>query len=224
MRVLIIAPEVPTLPALLSADEIDAIAPNHDTDIIAGAVTQARIAVRSSGQHYDIIHFVAHGDESGIALTDGTMAPEDILQLARHTRVKLVFFNACKSTIPGQLLIDTGVPAAVVHNKAVLDKNALRLATYFYAELVTNGGDLRAAYYVTNPRDGSLSWLSNGNYRDYAAEAILAELQAVKDSAREREQVQRRLEMWLLRLAFVAGGNLLVSLAFVIYWITTRYL
>lgn len=224
MRVLIIAPEVPTLPTLLSADEIDAIAPNHDTDIISGVVTQARIAVRSSGQHYDIIHFVAHGDESGIALSDGTMAPEDILQLARHTRVKLVFFNACKSTIPGQLLIDTGVPAAVVHNKAVLDKNALRLATYFYAELVTNSGDLHAAYYVTNPRDGSLSWLSNGNYRDYATEAILAQIEALKTSAQERENVQRRLELWLLRLALVAGGNLLVSLAFVIYWITTRYL
>ena len=224
MRVLIIAPEVSTLSALLTADEIDAIAPNHDTDVITGVVTQARITMRVSSQHYDVIHFVAHGDETGVALSDGTMAPEDILQLARHTRTKLVFFNACKSTIPGQFLIDTGVPAAIVHNKEAIDKNALRLATYFYAELATNGGDLRGAYYQTNPRDGSLSWLSNGNYRDHAAEAILAELQAVKDSAEEREQVQRRLEMWLLRLAFVAGGNLLVSLAFVIYWITTGYL
>lgn len=219
LRVLIVAPEVPSLNALLTADEIDAIAPSHTTDVITGTVTQARIMLRASNQHYDIIHFVAHGGQEGVALSDGLMKPEDILQLARHTRARLVFFNACLSTVPGQLLIDTGVPAAVVHNTEVLDRNALRLAGYFYAELGANGGDLRAAYHVANPRDGSLSWLSNGNYQEQSTKVILAEIETLKTSAQARDAYQARLGLWLFWLAVTVGVDVAVSLLATLWFV-----
>lgn len=222
LRVLIVAPEVPSLSASLSADEIDAIAPNHTTDVIPGTVTQARIMSRTSNQHYDVIHFVAHGSQDGVALSDGLMKPEDILQLARHTRARLVFFNACLSTVPGQLLVDTGVPAAIVHNTEVLDGNALRLAGYFYAELAANGGDLRAAYYVANRRDGSLSWLSNGNYQEQSTKAILAEIETLKAGSATLEAHHARLVQWLFWLAVTVSADVALSLLASSWWILSR--
>ena len=166
MRVLIIAPTIPDMPPLATASEIDAIAPEHDTDIISGDVSQSRLLNRSERQTYDIIHLLAHGSEQGVRLTDGIMTQKDLAQLARHTRAKLVFLNACTSTVPGQYLVDNGIPAAIVQNREVDDQEAVRVAAYFYNELTVNNSDLRKAYDVANPHDGTLSWLSNGNYRD----------------------------------------------------------
>lgn len=222
LRVLIVAPEVPTLTALLSATEIDAIAPNHTTDVVAGSVTQARITLRASNQRYDIIHFVCHCGAGGVALSDGTMEPEEILRLARHTRTKLVFFNACQSTIPGQFLIDADVPAAIVHNSEVLDREAIQLATYFYAELIENGGDLRAAYKMVNRRDGSLSWLSDGNYRDPSAEIILAEIESLKKSAQARDAYQVGLDKRLFYMALTLGADVTVSFLVALWWLFAR--
>lgn len=166
MRVLIVAPTVGDLRPLATNTEIDAIAPGHDTDIVSGEVSQLRLMGRAERQHYDVIHFLAHGSEAGIHLSDGVMPPKDMAQLARHTRAKLIFLNACSSTIPGQYLVDNGIPAVIVQNRDVDDKDAVRIAAYFYNELTVNNSDLRKAYDVANPHDGTLSWLSNGNYRD----------------------------------------------------------
>ena len=166
MRVLIVAPTVAGMTDLATNTEIDSIAPEHDTDIVSGDVSQLRLMTRAERQNYDIIHFLAHGSEMGVMLTDGVMSPRDMAQLARHTRAKLIFLNACSSTVPGQFLVDAGIPAAIVQNRDVNDKEAVRIAAYFYNELTVNNSDLRKAYDVANPHDGTLSWLSNGNYRD----------------------------------------------------------
>lgn len=173
MRILIVAPSVPDLPVIASNTEIDSIAPEHDCDIVSGDVPILRLMSRSERQHYDIIHFDTHGSDSGVMLTDGVMTPRDMLQLAHHTRAKLVFINACSSTMPGQFLVDNGVPAAIVQNRAVNDKEGMRVAAYFYAELAVNNGDLRGAYDVANRHDGTLSWLSNGNYRDLLTSEVV---------------------------------------------------
>lgn len=173
MRVLIVAPSVPDLPALATNTEIDSIAPEHDTDIVSGDVSHLRLLNRTERQHYDIIHFLAHGSEKGVMLTDGIMTPKDLAQLARHTRAKLIFLNACSSTVPGQFLVDAGIPAAIVQNRDADDKESVRIAAYFYAELTVNNSDLRKAYDVANPHDGTLSWLSNGNYRDMLTSEVV---------------------------------------------------
>lgn len=181
MRILIIAPDAQ---GIATTAEIDAIAPSHHTEIVSGLVTQQRIAIRIAQRHYDIIHFLAHGTPSGIQLSDRFMSPEEIARLAKHTRARMVFLNACGSTIPGQYLVDVGIPAAIVHNREVPDSEAVQVAAYFYNELAVNGGDMRAAYSVANPHDGTLSWLSNGNYRD----SLLNEIALLKDSGDRREE------------------------------------
>lgn len=175
MRILIIAP---TSNGIDHTMEVDSIAPAHETDIVSDNVTQVRLMARTARQHYDILHFLSHGDSAGIALSDGLMTPEDIARLAKHTRARMVFLNACNSTVPGQYLVDVGIPACIVHNKPVADDEAIRVAGYFYNELSINGGDMKSAYSVANPRDGTFSFLSNGNYRD----PLLSEIIAIKES------------------------------------------
>lgn len=220
LRVLVIAPDAADLAALMSGRELDTIAPHHTTDVIAGAVTLARITDRVRGQHYDVAHFMGHMTAAGFRLSNNeAMKPEDMLQLMRHTRARMAFFNACLSTVPGQFLVDAGVPAALVHNKEVLDGDAVRLAAYFYAELASNGGDLRGAYYIVNPRDGTLSFLSNGNYQEQSTKAILAEIETLKTSATQRDAQLVRFAGWLTWLAAFVGVDIVVSLVATLWFL-----
>lgn len=183
MRVLIVAP---SNAGLASTVEIDSIAPAHDTDIVSDNVTQVRLMQRVARQKYDIVHFLTHGSAAGVQLSDGIMAPEDIARLAKHTRARLIFLNACSSTRPGQYLVDVGIPAVIAHNRDVPDNEAIQVAAYFYNELATNGGDMKSAYGVASPHDGTLSWLSNGNYRD----PLLQEIISLRESGNRREERQ----------------------------------
>lgn len=222
LRVLVLAPEAADLAALMSGRELDTIAPHHTTDVIAGTVTLERITDRVRNQHYDIAHFMGHMTAMGFRLSNNEwMKPEDMLQLMRHTRARMAFFNACLSTVPGQFLVDAGVPAALVHNKEVLDGDAVRLASYFYAELSSNNGDLRGAYYIVNPRDGTLSFLSNGNYQEQSTKAILAEIETLKSSALQGDARIMQLGQWLTRLAIFVGVDVFVSLL-VALWFFVR--
>lgn len=181
MRILIVAP---ASIGLASNIEIDSIAPEHDTDIVSDNVTQVRLMARAARQNYDIIHFLAHGSADGVTLSDGVMAPEDIARLAKHTRARMIFLNSCSSTIPGQYLVDVGIPAVIVQNRDVADSEAIQIASYFYNELSINNGDMKSAYGVASPHDGTLSWLSNGNYRD----PLLQEILQLSESGDRREQ------------------------------------
>lgn len=208
MRVLVVAPSVS---GVSSGTEIDSIAPEHDTDIVSDHVTQIRLMARTARQHYDIVHFLTHSDEKGILLSDGIMSPEDIARLAKHTRARMVFLNACSSTIPGQYMVDIGIPAVIVHNKDVPDDEAIQVAGYFYNELAINGGDMKSAYSVANPHNGTLSFLSNGNYRD----PLLTEIIALKESGERRHQALRWLFVAVLGHMATAAGLWLYQIIYI---------
>lgn len=198
MRILIIAP----LSDLASSIEIDSIAPAHECDIVSDNVTQVRLMNRVARQSYDILHFLAHGDDGGIRLGDGIMPPEDIARLAKHTKARMVFLNACSSTIPGQYLVDVGIPSVIVHNREVPDNEAIQVAGYFYNELAINGSDMKSAYSVANPRDGTFSWLSNGNYRD----PLLQELVALRESGQQHHRALQWLSAGVVAHVVTAAG------------------
>lgn len=208
MRILIIAPSI----GLNSAIEVDTIAPAHDTDIVSDNVTQVRLMQRSARQHYDILHFLAHGDAHGVQLSDGVMAAEDIARLAKHTKARMVFLNACSSTIPGQYLVDVGIPTVIVHNRDVTDDEALQVAGYFYNELAVNNGDMKSAYSVANPRNGSFSWLSNGNYRD----PLLQKIMEIQESGERRHTALLWLTTGVIAHMITAGSLWLYQIFF--FW------
>lgn len=198
VRILIIAPSS----NLASNIEIDSIAPAHECDIVSDNVTQVRLMNRVAHQSYDILHFLAHGDDGGIRLSDGVMAPEDMARLAKHTKARMVFLNACSSTVPGQYLVDVGIPSVIVHNREVPDNEAIQAAGYFYNELAVNGGDMKSAYSVANPRDGTFSWLSNGNYRD----PLLQEITALRQEGNQRNRALQWLSAGVIAHMATAAG------------------
>ena len=198
MKILIIAPSS----GLSSTVEVDSIAPSFDTDIVSDNVTQVRLMNRVAQKQYDILHFLAHGDEKGILLNDGTMESEDIARLAKHVKARMVFLNACSSTIPGQYLVDVGIPAVIVHNREIPDGEAVQVAGYFYNELAVNGGDMKSAYSVANPRNGSFSWLSNGNFRD----PLLQEIIALRQEGNQRNQALQWLSAGVIAHMVTAAG------------------
>jgi len=198
VRILIIGPSS----NLASNIEIDSIAPAHECDIVSDNVTQVRLMNRVARQSYDILHFLAHGDDGGIRLSDGVMAPEDMARLAKHTKARMVFLNACSSTVPGQYLVDVGIPSVIVHNREVPDDEAIQVAGYFYNELAVNGGDMKSAYSVANPRDGTFSWLSNGNYRD----PLLQEITALRQEGNQRNRALQWLSAGVIAHMATAAG------------------
>lgn len=188
MRVLIVAPTT----GFASSIEIDSIAPSFETDIIAESVTLLRLLNRVKQKQYDILHFITHGTKEGLHLSnDEIAAREDIARMAKHTKARMVFLNACDSRAIGQYLVDVGIPSVVAHDREIADDDAVQIAGYFYNELAVNGGDLKAAYSVANPRDGTFSWLSNGNYRD----PLLQELKELRQEVNKRNRALRWLSV-----------------------------
>ncbi len=141
---------------------------------LTGAVTGERLTRATSGERFTILHIAAHGDEEGVALSDGRLDKERLAQLARHVRADLVFLNACRSAALGQYLACQGVPAVIAYTAAALDRDALRTASYYYEELVALGMDYHRAFEKVSPCDGSLAWFAGAGFVERAVEPLLA--------------------------------------------------
>lgn len=208
MRILIIAPSS----RLASGVEIDSIAPSFETDIVADNVTLVRLMNRVKQKNYDIIHFITDGNKEGLQLSGEEIADrEDVARMAKHTKARMVFLNACDSQRIGQYLVDVGIPSAIAHDREIMDDDAIQIAGYFYNELAKNGGDMKSAYSVANPRDGTFSWLSNGNYRD----PLLQEIIALRESGTQRQRALQWLSAGVIAHMVTAVGLWLYQ---ILYW------
>lgn len=163
MRILLVAPDQPDLSW---ASEIENVTYGHHATVLAGKVDDARLTNASAGESYDVVHFVAHADDEGVEMGGWILPPIQVAQLARHVGAQLVFLNTCRSLFMPQFLIDQHIPAVISHTSksGVNDRNALKIATYFYEKLSQNKGDFHKAYMAVSPHDGTFSWSSNGSY------------------------------------------------------------
>ena len=198
MKILIIAPSS----RLASNIEIDSIAPSFETDIVDDNVTLVRLMNRVKQKQYDIIHFICDGSKDGLKLSEGTAEREDVARMAKHTKAHMVFLNACDSQRIGQYLVDVGIPSAIAHDRKIMDDDAIQIAGYFYNELAKNGGDMKSAYSVANPRDGTFSWLSNGNFRD----PLLQEIIALRQEGNQRNHALQWLSAGVIAHMVTAAG------------------
>lgn len=191
MKLLLIAPDQP---GISWAGEIEAITEGHHSVVLTGDVTEERIVNRTSGETFDVIHFVAHGTDEGIDMVNWVMPPKQVAQLANHVRAELVFLNICRSIFLPQFLIDQHVPSVIAHTRAagVSDNEALRLASYFYDELSRSAGDFHRAYQKVSPHDGTLAWSSNGQYLG-ALEPMAEDLSKVREYSRANRDLIRLL-------------------------------
>lgn len=159
-----------------------------------------RFVVR--GQQFDALHFLGHASSEGFPLPNGDFlnAPK-LHQLANSAGAKLVFLNACSTGRLGQYLVNRKVSVCLAYAIDVLDSDAILTATRFYAALSRSHqpytGGLREAYVASAPEDGSLLWLTNGQY----VSDIIAPLLARMDSFdKERTEAFQRFEKSLNNL------------------------
>jgi hypothetical protein len=170
-RMLLIAPDRPELQWAL---EVELLGGALHTVPLIGQVNAERITKATSGERFTILHIASHGDDEGVLLSEGLLTKEELAQIARHVRAELVFLNACRSAALAQYLACQGVLCVIAYTVPVLDRNALRTASYYYEELVAHGMDYRRAFEKVTPCDGSLAWFAGAGYIDKAIEPLIA--------------------------------------------------
>lgn len=153
-----------------------------------------RFVVR--GQQFDALHFLGHASSEGFPLPNGDFlnAPK-LHQLANSAGAKLVFLNACSTGRLGQYLVNRKVSVCLAYAIDVLDSDAILTATRFYAALSRSNqpytGGLREAYVTAAPEDGSLLWLTNGQYVNDIIAPLLARMESFD---KERTEAFQRFE------------------------------
>jgi hypothetical protein len=170
MRMLLVAPEQAGINWSAEVELLGAVL--HAVPL-TGFVSSERLTRATSGERFTILHVVADGDDEGVALSDGLLVKERLAQIARHVRADLVFLNACRSAALGQYLACQGVPCVICYTVPVLDADALRMASYYYEELVALGLDYHRAFEKVSPCDGSLAWFAGAGYVDKAVEPLV---------------------------------------------------
>jgi hypothetical protein len=170
MRMLLVAPE---RAGVNWSAEVELLGAVLHAVPLTGHVSGERLTRATSGERFTILHVVADGNDEGVALSDGLLVKERLAQIARHVRADLVFLNACRSAALGQYLACQGVPCVICYTVPVLDADALRMASYFYEELVALGLDYRRAFEKVSPCDGSLAWFAGAGYVDKAVEPLV---------------------------------------------------
>lgn len=201
LKILLIVPDL----GLRTDQEIEWIQRTFHTETLAGDVTPARIFEHVTGEHYDVVHIGAHGNEDGVELSNGTMLSMFELQrLARTVEAKLVYLNSCSSARLAQYMVDQGVPAVIATTYKIQDLTAWSVATAFYRWLASDT-DFYRAYEAAKPSDGTVSFYSNGNFISRQIQPVLAELASSKaERSQLRDQVRfllyGQIGTWILIL------------------------
>ncbi len=144
-KILLIAPDIPSLPHLRTASEVSAIQRYHDTRLLAGIVRSEDVTSAITEDDYQIIWFVTHGAADGVRLTDEDLSVEALIQYAKSDTVEVVIFNTCESE-PLALRVSGEAAVNVICTIAPVDNgDAVRLGQLLAVKL-TEDIDYRDAY------------------------------------------------------------------------------
>lgn len=197
MRILLIVPDL----GLNAENEIEWITRSYHTEVLSGVVTPARIFEHAAGRRFDIVHFGSHGNEDGVQLSSGThINMFEVERLARTVGASLLYLNSCSSARLAQFAVDQGIPAVIAstHN---LDDTVIAwsVATSFYQALL-EVGDFYQSYERAKPRDGTLSFYSNGHLVSRQVKPLLDKMgtleTALEQSNAQKDELQRQVR-WL---------------------------
>ncbi len=134
VRILFIAPDAVGID---SNPEIRDISSRRSVQVtvLSGEVTH-RDVYTASRDGYDVLHFVAHGGEEGVILSNGAlMTYTEIAQTARIAGARLIFFNSCDTGKPASYVVSHGVTWAVFGNVPIPDVAAWQYPNGFYQKL-----------------------------------------------------------------------------------------
>lgn len=133
VRVLVIAPDQPDITSVPEIREISSRL-NLQTTILNGPVT-CQDVFRYCKDRYDILHFVTHGGDEGLELSDGLMLAQDIAQAARVARASMVFMNTCDSAKLAGYIVSHGVLWSLQGNDRIKESDAWKVMLAFYSSL-----------------------------------------------------------------------------------------
>lgn len=192
-RVLVIPGQSVALDLLSELVALASISTQNDQLLIEilppAEASELRLARKLTGEtdHYDGLHFLGHADSDAFTLANGDrLTGTRLLQLCTDARAKFVFLNACTTAKLAQYLVNRKLAAAVAYATEVLDRDAILAAVRFYNALARAHDPfrdgLRTAYQAAAPDDGTLLWLTNGQYIQEIIAPIIARLDALTTS------------------------------------------
>lgn len=178
-RVLLVEPDNSI--RINQTNEEEWITRSFQTEILGGdKATAEGLYEFIVGRKFDILHFAAHGDETGVLLSGGSkLTMYDIERIARIVGAKLVYLNSCASARLAQFAVDHGVPAVIANTADVSDAQAWSTAINFYHALLTHG-DFYNAYEAAKPHDGSLSFFSSSGFARQQMHALLDDMKEIR--------------------------------------------
>lgn len=90
---------------------------------------------------YQVLHVSGHGSPAGLTLEDNwgrerLLATADLVDMLRHSTVRLVILNACETEVLGRALVEhAGVPCVIATRQPIDDREARLLSEQLYGDL-----------------------------------------------------------------------------------------
>jgi len=157
-------------------------------------------------QRYDIVHVAAHSADNRILLGNEQLDATTLAQLARLANAQLVFLNGCATAEIGQVLVDDGLPAAIVTLDTVTDALAKQTAQLFYVNLARTG-DIHQAYRQSKPPvRGAYMLLTDGHMFDLAIQPIMHEISELREIWQQHDAEHDRLTKMIYNITIDLGA------------------
>ena len=164
---------------------------------LTGRVDPDRLSERLRSEHWDIVHFIGHGEHDGsgkslVRLNSGDagenekwMEAEKFGNLFAGTRVRLALLNCCLGAKPSPLrglsglapfLLRAGVPAVVAMRFEISDSVAIRFSDKFYQELLNGREPGRVDLAVEHARRSIFQTQGEDAARDFVTPILFLAL------------------------------------------------
>lgn len=210
--------------------EIRALTSMHRVTVLNGTVTAQDVYNACRQEQRDIIHFAAHSDEYKVLLSgDETLDAEDIAQIARIARCRLVFFNSCRSARLATYAVAHGVQFAIATTVDIPDREAWKTPLSFYGYLHEQMAavqdplkvDIPAAFRGAVNGEGTYMLLTSiqrqSEIADLAAKMYQWRIETETETHAWRRRQQRMMILFFLQAA--AGWFVLLILTVLHWWV-----
>lgn len=191
--------------------EVDLITGMHSVHVLQGEVPKQRLYSSVRHAQYDIIHFATHSTEEYLALSgDDELSPEEIAQIARLSKAKLLFFNSCISGRMADYSVRHGVQYAVHTNVELEDEESWKMPLAFYRFLkdqidCEKGINFVEAFAAADTGDG-IYGLSISHV------LVLNNINVLEEIKKELEEQTARIDALQKQVRYVGAGFGMVSI------------
>ena len=144
-KILLIAPDMPSLPKLRTEAEVSMIQRYHETRLLSGVVRSEDVTSAITEDDYQVIWFDSHGTAEGVHLTNETLGVDALIQYAKSDSTEMVVFNTCESESLALRVSGEAAVNVICTISAVDNTDAVRLGQLLAVKL-TEDIDYKDAY------------------------------------------------------------------------------